>query len=642
MNKICLVGNPNCGKTTLFNLLTGTYQKVGNWSGVTTEKKEGVYKENKNIKLVDLPGIYSMSAISKDESAVIEFLKNNKDVTIINVVDGTNLERHLFLTAKLIQLGLPMMIAINFYDELKKNDIKLNIEALEQAFGVKILPISAKKQLNVDKIINVALSAVKPELKAYKRFKDKNAKQIYDYLDENVQKFISSSETKAQQLTLKLDNFLIGKYTGIPFFVLVIFLIYFLSSKAGSVFGGAISDFFTKLSQNTALTMSNVGLPIWSISLFANAVVNGVGSVLAFTPQILTLFFLMSIIEESGYASRVTFLFDKMLRGIGLGGKSVIPLILSCGCTVTGVMATRTIESEHEKKMTLYLAPFMPCGAKMVVFAWFSQVFFNGSPFVSVSMYFISILAVVIFGLILNRKNKRNSINTPFVLEMPTLRCPTIKNIGMVLWEKAKDFTVKSGTVILAVSVVTWFLINFGFKGFTNGRVEQSFLYYVGNVLKYLFKPLGFGTWQASASLLSGIFAKEAVIESILQIERNYLLLFEDRIAVYSFMTFVLLSPPCVASISTLNKEIKSKKELLKVLLFQFASAYTVSLFINLVSLIAKTPFLLILSAICVIITVLWAVIALIKGATEPCKAYKCSNCGVGKCRKNLKRNTTI
>lgn len=628
MNKeICLIGNPNCGKTSLFNSLTGTYQKVGNWTGVTTEKKEGKYKNNKSIKIIDLPGTYTLKAQSKDESNVLDYLKNNKPFAIINVVDGTNLERNLYLSSELIYLGVPVIIAINYYDELLKNKINVNVNKIEELFGVKCVFISAKKNINIETLIDYTLNLNMPTDEGF--FKMGDLAYNRTIVKSKINQIIQREQTKSEIITQKIDKVITSKTLGIPIFIGVILLVYFLSSKVGGFFSGYISSFFLNLSIRTQENLLNIGVSGWLVSLLTKAVLQGVGSVLSFSPQILVLFFCMTIIEESGYATRISFILDRIFRFFGLGGKSVIPIILSCGCSVTGIMATRTIENDYERKSTIFLAPFMPCGAKMAVFAWFSYLFFNGNPLIATSMYFIGILSVCFFGVVLKKIFKNKQKNSFYLIEMPTLRMPSATNILRVLWEKLKDFTYKSGTIIFAVSIILWFLSSFGIYGYTT-VVENSFLYNIGNIIKYIFYPLGFGSWQASVSVLTGLFAKEAVIETLEIISIKPSLLFDNKFAIYAFMTFVLLSPPCSAAISSAKQELNSKKSLLFMLVFQFLSAYLVALIIRIVGIISSLSNGLIFSILIAIILLILSVFIIIRRIRKG-KCNNCSFCYKGK-----------
>lgn len=608
MTSVALIGNPNCGKTTLFNLLTGARQKVGNWAGVTTEKKDGIYNKNKSVKIIDLPGLYSLTAVSKDERAVSDYLKNSAPDVIINIVDGTNLERNLYLTTEIIDAGIPVVVAVNMADDLEKNGIEFNARKLSETLGVKVVPISAIKNKNVEYLMNVALSektSPKPMDFSAEQGDCETAKR-YSFLSREVKKCIMRKSTVAQNFTVKADNILTHKYLGIPIFFIVITLVYFLSFNVGGVFSGIIGVFFDRFSINTQFALLSVNASEWLASL-VGAVINGVGSVMEFLPQILVLFFMLALLEESGYMSRVAFNLDRLFRFFGLGGKSVIPLVLSCGCTVTGLMATRTIENEAERVSTVILAPFMPCGAKIAVFGWFSYVFFGGSALIAASLFFLGILAVCVFGRALKRFGEISSDNG-FLLEMPTYRLPSFKSVFFVLWEKVKDFCVKAGTVVFAVSVILWLFTNFGIHGYTSGNAENGFLYYIGNVLKYFFYPLGFGNWQSAVAILSGLLAKEAVIETLGALCGNVEVLFRNDFSVYAFMSFVLLSPPCVASVMQAKRELKSGKTLAFMLVFETLSAYIVALVINIAGFFAESVSRLLFFAIIVIIITLFII----------------------------------
>lgn len=635
---IALIGNANCGKTTLFNTLTGMYQKTGNWAGVTVEKKEGVYKKDKRIKIFDLPGLYSLNAQGEDEKAVLQYLSNSPPKAIINVVDGTNLERNLFLSIQLTNLNIPMVIALNMYDDLKKNGITVDTEKLSKLFGIPVLPVSALKNINVDKLISVAKeNAKKPKIQGIndnKKFGDQE--YIYSFIEKNINGIIKTKQTKSQKYTLIADDILTHKIFGLPIFFCVITLIYFLSMKIGGFVGGYISDIFYNLSDRTNVLFTQNGMTAWLTDLICNAVIKGLGTVLSFLPSILILFALLAIIEESGYASRIAFILDRFFRAFGLSGKSIIPMILSCGCTVSGLMSTRTIENKSEKRMTVFLSPFMPCGAKTAVFGWISYAFFRGNALVASSMYFLGIFCAGVFGRILKRFKAFSQNSNSFVLEMPTMRIPSLKDIMFTLWEKVKDFTVKAGLIVFVVTVGLWVLKNFGFSGYTNNNPEKSFLYIIGNAIKYLFYPLGFGNWQASVAMLSSLLAKEAVVESLEFVSIDIHALFDNGFSVYAFMAFLLLSPPCSASIVTAKRELGSNKWLCGMLLFQFISAYIVALIINGIGFLVNTQSGLILSVILGIITLIAVIFSI-----RLLKKQKCVGCNAcNKGDKCIKRNT--
>lgn len=639
--KIALIGNPNCGKTTLFNTLTGTYQKTGNWTGVTTEQKVGRCKFNRKIKIIDLPGLYSLNANSKDEQSVISCLKSNPPDVIINVVDGTNLERNLFLTCELLRLKIPVVIAINFLDQLEKNKITVSEEKFSKIFDVPIVSVSALKNKNVSKLIDVAKNHDKISNKIVIKGNEKSTKEIYKFIEENISKIIVKKQTSAEKFTQKADNILTHKIFSIPIFFCIITIVYFLSIKIGGVLGSGVNYCFDGFSNliNNWLMASKV--PDFMVSLVCDAIIKGVGTVASFFPQILVLFILLTLIEQSGYASRIAFILDRIFRSFGLSGKSILPMVVSCGCTVTGLMSTRTIENTAERRMTVFLTPFMPCGAKTAVFGWFSSVFFNGNALIASSMYFLSILCVCVFGKVLKSLKCFKNMQGEFILEMPTYRVPAVKDVVCVLIEKLKEFIVKAGTIVFLISVGLWGLENFGVYGYTYGVVEDSFLFTIGNFIKTIFYPLGFSTWQASVSVLTGFLAKEAVVETICLLSSDATSLFSTTYSVYAFMAFVLLSPPCIASLATAKRELNSTKWFLAMILFQFLSAYTVALIINGIGFLVKAPIGLILSVIIgIIITIVYSK-CLNKAKKTKCLGCKLCKIGESKCQIKAKRYTT-
>lgn len=574
---LALIGNPNCGKTTLFNALTGTYQKVGNFAGVTVEKKDGVYKKDKSLKITDLPGLYSLSADSADERAVTDYLKTTPPDAVINVLDGTNLERNLYLTCELARLKIPVVLAVNFCDDLDKNGIELSETALSLLFGgVPVVKISALKGTGLSELIAAAREKAEiPKLAVA------SAGDFYGFIEKNIGKIIRKTETRAERFTRRADGILTHEYFGIPIFAAVVLFIYFAALKVGGAAGELVGAGFKSLENATRNALEGAGAAEWAISLLTQAAIKGVGTVLSFLPQILVLFLLLSVVEESGYAARVAFNFDRLFRKFGLSGKSLLPLTVSCGCAVTGIMASRTIESEGERRATIFLAPMMPCGAKTAVFGWFAAVVFGGSALVAASAYFLSLFAVAVFGKILKKFKPFRGSGEDFLLEMPTLRAPSVKDVFFVLWEKTKDFLFKAGTVIFTASVVLWALKNVGAGGYTGGAVEKSFLYFLGDKLKILFYPLGFSGWQSSVAIISGAFAKEAVVETLALLSDNPAALFPTKASAYAFLAFVLLSPPCVSALSVAKRELKSGKLFAFMLVFQFSAAYVTAFAIN-------------------------------------------------------------
>ena len=607
MVKIALIGNPNSGKSTLFNALTTSYQKTGNWTGVTVSEKVGEYKKDKTVQIVDLPGLYSFDTNSVDEKIVKDYLSKNQIDAIINVVDGTNLERNLYLTCELSNLNIPIVIAVNMFDQLEKNNIKLDVKKLEQILNVSIVPISAVKRKNLDLLIKNALTTKKrlkqPNLTFFKG--NSIVEQRYKFIESVINKVLISKQTKAQIITEKIDKVILNKFLCLPIFFCVLTLIYYLSIKIGGSFGELVLIAFNNLKYATKMNFALLGINKVFTTFITDAVIGGFGAIFSLLPQILVLFILLGVLELSGYASRIAFLFDKLFYKFGLSGKSIIPMFVACGCTVSGINATRTIEGDRERRSTIYLCPFMPCGAKMAVFGYFSYTVFNGSAIIATSMYLISIICTVVFGLILNKFKFLGKNEGEFILEMPLLRLPLLKDIFYIVLEKLKDFIIKVGSTVIILSIVIWVLKNFGITGYVNQEVEKSFLYLIGNGIKYLFYPLGFGNWQASVSVICGIFAKEGIVETLHIICEEPSILFNSYYSAYAFLCFVLLSPPCVASLITAKNELKNKKLFYYMIIFQFISAYIVALVINLVGILIELSIGLLLFFITAIILII-------------------------------------
>ncbi len=588
MTEIALIGNPNCGKTTLFNTLTGSYQKTGNWTGVTTERKSGRYKKDKSVNIIDLPGLYSLDTKATDERVVLKYLSLNKPKAIINIVDGTNLERNLYLTCELAQINIPTVIAVNMYDELEKNNIKLSLKYLESLFGVPVVPISALKGTNIDKLMSVVTRAQNtlksPNLTKYNE--GTLIERRYKFLEENIDKVILKKATQTQVISDKIDKIILNKYLCLPIFFFILTIIYYFSIKIGGAIGENVIIAFNNLSNHVKLQFLSKKLSVILTEFICDAIIVSLGSIFSLLPQILILFAMLCILEQSGYSARIAFIFDKIFSLFGLSGKSIVPMIVSCGCSVAGINATRTIEGDKQRRATVFLAPFMPCGAKMAVFGYFAYTFFNGNAMIASSMYFVSMLCVIVFGTILNKLNLLGSDDGGFVLEIPCLRLPNFKDVWCVLIEKTKDFLLKVGTTILIMSIALWLLKSFGISGYVGDDTQRSFLFSIGNLIKFIFYPLGFSNWQASVSIICGIFAKEGIVETLHIIASSPQNLFNNGFSAYAFMCFILLSPPCISALITAKKELGSKKLFIFMLLFQFISAYLVAFIVNFIGII--------------------------------------------------------
>lgn len=627
LTDLCLAGNPNCGKTTLYNLLTGKTEKVGNRAGVTVESKTGLYKKDKTVTVTDLPGTYSLKSGSSDERIAAKHILSSSQ-TVINVVDGTNLARNLRLTCELTRLNVPMVIAINFSDELQKIGVKIDAAILSERFGVPVVMISARKNTGIDKLMTAAVkNARKPHfIDPYKTEK---------FITETVEKSLSVTRKANETFTDKADKILMHRIWGIPVFVAIIFSVYFLTTTVGGFFGDRISGIMERFGDFIAETLKQSGAKEWFIGLITGALIKGVGAVLAFLPQILVLFFLLEIIEESGYLARAAFLMDGIMEKIGLGGKSLVAFGVSCGCAVSGIMTTRTVDDEKQRRLTVYLSPFMPCGAKTAVFAWLTGLLFGGNPLICASLYFLSIITVAIFGAILHRLKKFRGV-AGSVMEIPVLRAPSFRGVFGALKDKTVDFLLKAGSVIFLVSAVIWFLQSFGVNGYTN-EVTESFLFIIGDNIKFLFAPLGFGNWQASVAVVTSAVAKEAVIQTLSMLSENPAALFSSGFSAYAFMAFILLAPPCFAALSTAYRELKSGKDFCFMIVFQFIAAYIVALVINGIGEIIKYGATFLPLTIAVIGLII-SIIILIK---KRGRRENCSMCGRKQCR-TKKANTTI
>ena len=636
-----LVGNQNCGKTTLFNQLTGSNQHVGNFPGVTVDRKDGVIKGYKNTLITDLPGIYSMSPYSSEEIVTRNFLLKEKPKAIINIVDATNIERNLYLTMQLLELNMPMVVALNMMDEMSGNGGTVLINELEAHLGVPVVPISAAKGEGIDELVShvlhVAYYQEKPQFLQYfdnqaldrcinaiehliedhakkaripLRFAasklaendsllleqldlSQNEKEILEHIRKQLEEESSLDcsaaiasdrfhsiinicrqtvkkphESKERLRSQKIDQFLTGKYTGIPAFIGIMGIVFFLTFNViGSFLQGILENGVSIVTNyvDTLLTQAQINVALHS--LIIDGIFNGVGTVLSFLPIIVTLFFFLSILEDSGYMARVAFIMDKLLRKIGLSGRSIVPMLIGFGCTVPGVMASRTLSSRRDRQMTIILTPFMSCSAKLPIYAFFTSVFFPGKgALVMIFLYVFGILTGIIFALILKGSLFKGE-PVPFVMELPNYRMPGAKNVCQLLWEKAKDFLQRAFTVIFVATIVIWFLQTFDLRFNIVTESKDSILAILAGYIAPIFNPLGFGDWRISTALISGFMAKESVVStlSILYGSTQSLLMSLTTPAALSLLIFCLLYTPCIAAIAAIKRELNGKWALIVV-----------------------------------------------------------------------------
>ncbi len=662
--KIALTGNPNCGKTTMFNDLTGSSQYVGNWPGVTVEKKEGKLRNYKDVIVVDLPGIYSLSPYTLEEVVTRDFLIHEKPDVIINIVDATNIERNLYLTTQLVEVGIPLVIALNMMDVVKKNGDKIDIARLSKALGCEIVETSALKgegireaaekavdiakkkkavsvqhqfssriETAVNDIQNIISSVVREEnshwyaIKLFERDEkvqeqlklpedihskveaviakaeeeeDDDSESIianarYDYIGRIISESVRKKTNAGTSVSDRIDKIVTNRWLALPIFFLIMWGIYFVSIQTlgditigwmdtlfGDWIGGGVSAFLT-----------SVDAAPWLHGLIVDGIIGGVGAVFSFVPQLMILFFFLSMMEDIGYMARVAFIMDRIFRKFGLSGKSFIPMLIGTGCSVPGIMASRTIENDRDRKMTIMLTPFIPCGAKLPVFALMVGALFPHDAWVGSSMYILGIGIVILSGIILKRTPMFKGKPAPFVMELPQYRLPRPKGVLIHMWERGKHFIVKAGTIILVALTAIWFLQAFNGSLQMVDDASSSLLADIGRFIAPVFAPLGFGNWQSASAALTGLIAKENIVgtfgilfglggglsESDPTLITSIGQLFNPASA-YAFMALTLLAAPCFAAIATMHREMGSVKWTLRAILYQTATAYVVALII--------------------------------------------------------------
>lgn len=653
-----LVGNKNCGKSTLFNYLTGSNQHVGNFPGVTVQKKEGSLLADSAISVIDLPGIYSLSPYTSEEIVTRDLLLYNKPSAIINVIDATNIERSLYLTLQLIELNIPMIIALNMMDELATGGGSIDIKAMEEQLTIPVVPISANSGEGVAELIkrtieiaenvtlpqrldfcsgpvHTAIHAVAHLIEEKVRRKNlplrftstkliegdeeflselqlsENERDIVGHFTQEMEQALNSDreaamadmryayieelcsftvhkqqDTEAQRRSVKMDYYLTHKYLSIPIFIIIIGLVFYLTFDViGAFLSGILGNILDGITASADEGLTNFGINPAMHSLIIDGIFAGVCSVLSFIPTIVTLFFFLSLLEDSGYMSRVAFVMDKLLRKIGLSGSSFIPLIIGFGCSVPAIMAARTLASERDRKMTIMLTPFMSCSAKLSVYGIFIGAFFpNSGALVMLSIYLLGVMVAVFTGAMLN-SFVFSGKPVPFVMELPAYRMPTGRSILIHMWEKAEDFIHKAFTVIFMASIIVWFLQNFNSQ-FYMVNSNESIIAEIGKLSAPIFEPLGFGDWRMSTALITGITAKEVVIStlSVLAVDAsgsvNLPKLFSPLTA-YTFLVFCLLYPPCIASLATMRKELNSRWSTCGIIAYELTIAWIMAFIIR-------------------------------------------------------------
>lgn len=669
---IALAGNPNCGKTTMFNALTGANQYVGNWPGVTVEKKEGKLKNQKDVTVTDLPGIYSLSPYTLEEVVSRDYLLKEKPDVIIDLVDATNIERNLYLATQLLEIGIPVVIALNMVDLLKKNNIHINVKGLSSALGCPIVETSALKGTGLKEVVDEAIKCANQHRVPSKQMEfpkavEKAVNEIEGFVPANIaeenkrwyavkllerdskvkeglnlpasaqsrieeiasglekaedddtesivtdgryqyiQKVVSANVKRSgNKMTVsdKIDRIVTNRILGLPIFILTMFIVYYVSvTTVGTMVTDWTNDSFVGTIQGVVSDgLGNAGVADWLVSLVSDGIIGGLGAVLGFVPQMAILFLFLSILEDCGYMVRIAFVMDRVFRHFGLSGKSFIPLLISSGCGIPGIMASKTIEADNDRRLTIMTATFIPCGAKLPVIALMGGIMtayatgdYVAAGFITPLMYFIGIVAVLVSAIILKKTKPFSGKPAPFVMELPQYHIPSVKTVLLHVWERLKGFIIKAGTILFLATVIMWILSSIGKTGSGIGFVEDSndsIMAILGGILAPIFAPLGFGKWQPVAASISGFSAKESIVstmgvlanvagddaEDTMIVGAAIKAWFPTAVAAFSFLLFNLLDSPCLAAISTMAHEMQSRKWFWFAILFQNIFAYVVTL----------------------------------------------------------------
>lgn len=669
---IALAGNPNCGKTTMFNALTGANQYVGNWPGVTVEKKEGKLKNQKDVTVTDLPGIYSLSPYTLEEVVSRDYLLKEKPDVIIDLVDATNIERNLYLATQLLEIGIPVVIALNMVDLLKKNNIHINVKGLSSALGCPIVETSALKGTGLKEVVDEAIKCANQHRVPSKQMEfpkavEKAVNEIEGFVPANIaeenkrwyavkllerdskvkeglnlpasaqsrieeiasglekaedddtesivtdgryqyiQKVVSANVKRSgNKMTVsdKIDRIVTNRVLGLPIFILTMFIVYYVSvTTVGTMVTDWTNDSFVGTIQGVVSDgLGNAGVADWLVSLVSDGIIGGLGAVLGFVPQMAILFLFLSILEDCGYMVRIAFVMDRVFRHFGLSGKSFIPLLISSGCGIPGIMASKTIEADNDRRLTIMTATFIPCGAKLPVIALMGGIMtayvtgdYVAAGFITPLMYFIGVIAVLVSAIILKKTKPFSGKPAPFVMELPQYHIPSVKTVLLHVWERLKGFIIKAGTILFLATVIMWILSSIGNTGSGIGFVEDSndsIMAILGGILAPIFAPLGFGKWQPVAASISGFSAKESIVstmgvlanvagddaEDTMIVGAAIKAWFPTAVAAFSFLLFNLLDSPCLAAISTMAHEMQSRKWFWFAILFQNIFAYVVTL----------------------------------------------------------------
>ena len=669
---IALAGNPNCGKTTMFNALTGANQYVGNWPGVTVEKKEGKLKNQKDVTVTDLPGIYSLSPYTLEEVVSRDYLLKEKPDVIIDLVDATNIERNLYLATQLLEIGIPVVIALNMVDLLKKNNIHINVKGLSSALGCPIVETSALKGTGLKEVVDEAIKCANQHRVPSKQMefpkavekavneieglvpakiseenrrwyavklleRDSKVKEglslpasaqsrieeiaselekaedddtesiVTDGRYQYIQKVVSANVKRSgNKMTVsdKIDRIVTNRVLGLPIFILTMFIVYYVSvTTVGTMVTDWTNDSFVGTIQSVVSDgLGNAGVADWLVSLVSDGIIGGLGAVLGFVPQMAILFLFLSVLEDCGYMVRIAFVMDRVFRHFGLSGKSFIPLLISSGCGIPGIMASKTIEADNDRRLTIMTATFIPCGAKLPVIALMGGIMtayatgdYVAAGFITPLMYFIGVIAVLVSAIILKKTKPFSGKPAPFVMELPQYHIPSVKTVLLHVWERLKGFIIKAGTILFLATVIMWILSSIGNTGSGIGFVEDSndsIMAILGGILAPIFAPLGFGKWQPVAASISGFSAKESIVstmgvlanvagddaEDTMIVGAAIKAWFPTAVAAFSFLLFNLLDSPCLAAISTMAHEMQSRKWFWFAILFQNIFAYVVTL----------------------------------------------------------------